>query len=32
MEGEGDNARATVNFNEYGIKKMMLKFAKLSKL
>lgn len=32
LEGEGDNARATVNFNEYGIKKMMLKFAKLSKL
>lgn len=33
LEGDGENARATVQFNnEFGIKKMMLKFAKLQKL
>lgn len=32
LEGEGDNARVTVNFDECGLKKMVIKFAKLSKL
>jgi len=32
MEGKGNNAKATVNFNNTGVKTLLLKYAKLKKI
>ncbi len=31
FEGEGDNRKATINFDEFGVKQLLLKYARLTK-
>ncbi|MFI3297250.1 MAG: UvrD-helicase domain-containing protein [bacterium] len=32
FEGEGDNRKATINFDEFGVKQLLLKYARLTKV